>query len=461
LDEAGGPTSPFGLRRPGAPALLEKTVRGYENAGRYALALTQRLALRQAWLQRAEAVLIFEDDVVLHPNFLALAEALELPEDWGLFYFGCAHETEPEPVAPGIVRVASAVDTHAFAVRAPYYRRVMAALDAHGKPRPGHALASDRFLAAMQGEIPTYACFPNLAWQAEKKSDLTGATCTWYGRDGAQRCHREVIDRVYAKIGGDGSPVGESTTAKLGLLFLTRGDVNQPGVWREFVHGRPDGVRVFSHPKLPERTRGGFLEGTAVEERHETAWGSISLVRATLAMLRAALDDGSLTHFVLLSEACVPIRPLPEMLAHLDRNPKSRFTWKTIEEGSPLQVSRAAALPLVPQACWRFQSQWWLLDRLAAEWVARVDYTEVFGGMPIPDEAYFSTVLCLLGYPLDDRVVKKAVTWVHWPPGAGHPAEFATMEPTRLEEMLESGAWFARKFPPGADIQRLGLHCSA
>lgn len=43
-------------------------VRGYESAGRYALALTQRLAIREAKRRGAPAVLLLEDDVVLHPN---------------------------------------------------------------------------------------------------------------------------------------------------------------------------------------------------------------------------------------------------------------------------------------------------------------------------------------------------------------------------------------------------------
>lgn len=444
----------------GTSALLE-AVRGYESAGRYALALTQRLAIRRAWLQGAEAVLIFEDDVVLHPNFLALVEALELPDDWGLFYFGCAHDLEPEPAAPGIVRLTHAADTHAFAVRAPYYRRVIEALDAHGKPRPAHPLASDRFLAALQGEIASYACFPNLAWQAEEKSDLTGAKYTWYGPGGTQKRHVEMMNRVFTRMFGNGGSSPEPAPAKLGLLFLTRGDVNHPDLWREFVAEAPERVRVFSHPKVPDFLAGGFLEGTGIAELHETSWGSISLVRATLALLRAALEDETLTHFVLLSESCVPVRPLPAMLTHLDRNPKPRFSWTPADKASSLQKSRAAALPQVPDACWRFQSQWWLLDRIAAEWVARADYTEIFAGMAVPDEAYFATVLCLLGYPLEDRVVKKAVTWTHWEKDAGRPTEFRVLEGLRLEELLESDAWFARKFPPGADIGRLGLHRSS
>src|SRR5262245_42576185 len=62
-------------KRVAAPAVLspsgsvpEAEVRGYESAGRYALALTQRLALREAKRRGAPAVLLLEDDVIFHPN---------------------------------------------------------------------------------------------------------------------------------------------------------------------------------------------------------------------------------------------------------------------------------------------------------------------------------------------------------------------------------------------------------
>jgi hypothetical protein len=71
-------------------------VRGYESAGRYALALTQRLILREAGRRGAPAVLLLEDDVVFHPNFRELVGAVELPEDWAIFYLGCAHAERPD-----------------------------------------------------------------------------------------------------------------------------------------------------------------------------------------------------------------------------------------------------------------------------------------------------------------------------------------------------------------------------
>lgn len=76
---------------------------------------------------------------------------------------------------------------------------------------------------------------------------------------------------------GSGAP-------KLGLLFLTRGDVHHPAIWREFVDECRDRVRVFSHPKFLEALQGGFLASTAIHDRFETGWGTISLVKASLAL---------------------------------------------------------------------------------------------------------------------------------------------------------------------------------
>lgn len=438
--------------------LPDEAVRGYSSSGRYALALAQRLAIRQARIRRAEAVLLLEDDVVPHPNLLALLETVELPDDWGMLFLGCQHLEEPTPCAPGIVRVKHAVDTHAVAIHSRWFNRVIAALDAHGKPTPNHPLASDRFLAALQAEIPSYACFPNLAWQANESSDLTHTTYSNYESGGSQKHRHEINERAFARMTGTRLAMPGTADCKVGLLFLSRGDVHHPKIWREFVGEHPERVRVFSHPKFPDAVHGGFLDGTVIPEHFETAWGSVSLVKASLALLRRALEDESLSHFVLLSESCVPVRPLSEMIRRLRMNPRSRFGWKSLDRSTDLLKERAARLPQIPAGCWRFQQQWWLLDRMAAEWVARADYTDIFAAMTIPDEAYFGTVLSLLGYPVEDRVVNKDITWAHWEKYQGSPESFTTVDSSTVQRMSESDAWFARKFPVGSDIGKWGLH---
>lgn len=418
---------------------VEET-RGYESPGRFALALTQRLVLREAARRRAPAVLLLEDDVVFHPNFKALVAAVELPDDWGIFYLGCAHAVRPEWAGTRVVRVRRAVDMHAVAIRASHYRRVMKMLDRHRKADAGVPKASDQYLALLHDEIPTYAAYPNLAWQDVSDSNLMHAKYSNYTSDGRQKNWVGAVTGLLDEaVGGNSqltidSPdekgrdepgaseprkrgwsvhhqgakevnktVGRGSLPTLGLLFLTRGDVNHPAVWREFVAEAPGRTRVFSHAKFPSRLRGGFLDRTGIPERFETEWGGISLVRASRAMLLEALDDASLTHFVLLSEACVPVRPLPEILRRLEIDPRPQFGFKTLKEAVARHAARVGAVPEIPAGCWRFTSQWWLMDRAAAVFAAGPDYTPLFEKMVVPDEAYFATVLAMQGYPLRAR----------------------------------------------------------
>lgn len=464
---------------------LTRLVRGYESAGRYALALTQRLALREAARRRAPAVLLLEDDVVFHPNFRSLLATVELPDDWGIFYLGCSHRRRPEWAGARVVASKYAVDTHAVAVRSPYYRVVMQMLDRHVKPDLKVARASDQYLALLHEKIPTYACHPNLAWQAASTSDLAGQHYTNYGRDGQQRNFPESVSGMLDELVNDemepaqsheeensdrngrslhvgcrctGVDAPSKPSARVGLLFLTRGDVHHPEIWREFVSQAPDRVRIFSHPKVEEEISGGFLTGTSIRPRFETAWGDISLVRASRALLLAALEDTSLTHFALLSESCVPIRPLEELLRRVELDPRSQFDYRTLQEAHPQHAARSAAVPELPHGCWRFTSQWWLLNRAAAVFATAEDYTPMFERMSVPDEAYFATILSLQGYPLDGNVIKKNVTWTWWEKNAGHPTEWLTLPQEKLELLLHSDALFARKFPRGADIRKYGLH---
>jgi hypothetical protein len=204
---------------------------------------------------------------------------------------------------------------------------------------------------------------------------------------------------------------------------------------------------------------GGFLEGTQIEEQVETAWGEVSLVRASLALLRAALEDETITHFALVSESCVPVQALSRVLKNLEHDPRCQFGFRDAKEGSERAKHRFRKARGVPEGCWRFHQQWWLLDRVAAKLVVGVDRTEDFEDVFASDEGYFGTVLAMAGYPVDDVVYNQDVTWTHWPKeGAGSPASHDRLARAHLVSMLRSGAIFARKYPPGADVGNYRLH---
>ena len=426
---------------------------GYESKGRYALALTKRLAVREAKRRGAPSILLLEDDAVFHPNFLRLLEAVELPDDWGIFYFGCAHSRKPEWAGSRVVKVDFAVDNHAVAIRAEHYDRVLEVLDRRGKANPGVARASDQFLGSLAKEIPCYAAYPNLAWQAVSDSDLMGKEYSHYTRDGKQKNWQDRVEHLLPALVDD----GPNRPVKPALLFLTRGDVNQPEIWREFLGEERDRVGIFSHSKT-DLPPGAFLHGTAVPNRHETRWGDISLVRATRELLLTALEDEGHTHFILLSESCVPVMPLARILQRLELDGRPQFVAKSREETTKGNLWRMERAPAIPKDCWRHQSQWWTLDRAAATFAAGTDFTEDFSRAHFPDESYFYTVMAMQGYPVDGEVNPCASTWTWWERDAGSPTSWPVLPREQLRRILNSNAMFARKFPVGADVGKYGLH---
>ena len=166
--------------------------RGFQTASKRANALSKRLAIRVASLAGADAVLIFEDDVTFHPQFAERVSALTLPADWGMFYFGCLHREPPQRVSPGIVRATKCFDHHAFAIRREYFHAVRKRMRGWGKKANGR-LHSDVLVSDLHKTIPTYAAYPNLAWQAEDFSDLADRSYSNYRPDGTQKLWNGVL----------------------------------------------------------------------------------------------------------------------------------------------------------------------------------------------------------------------------------------------------------------------------
>lgn len=245
---------------------------------------------------------------------------------------------------------------------------------------------------------------------------------------------------------------------RLGLLFLTRGDVNQPEIWREFTDDAGDGVRVFSHSVDQALAEAGYLAGTSIHEWWETRWGDISLVRAMMALLKAALEDPSLTHFAFVSESCIPVRPWNEMARRLRIDPRSMLNYQTSSQMKPHHLSRLSKVRELPDRCRRMHSQWGVLARDAAECVTGFVFTEHFEGFLTPDEHYIGSVLALRGFDEARRLHRTESTWHNWSEETGRPKMLSKVDAALVGELAAFPGFFARKFAPGTDVGRCGLH---
>lgn len=235
-------------------------------------------------------------------------------------------------------------------------------------------------------------------------------------------------------------------------------------------------------------------------ERIPVQWAGFSVVRAEMQLLEAALSDPGARHFVLLSGACFPIRPVTELVEHLRSADESRIRYVPVTPGVTslrsavelrwfLELNRYPGGKYARRAAhyatrWtlgrrlegpgglvpHFGSQWWSLNRAAAEHVLDMYRTrpEVVGFYRTtfaPDEHFVQTVVANSPHARPDHLMPYLGTHsfsdaaLHFirPTSAFSTGRDAPkpdrLDPERdLEELRASGKFFARKLAPGADL---------
>jgi hypothetical protein len=251
-------------------------------------------------------------------------------------------------------------------------------------------------------------------------------------------------------------------TPKVGFMFLTVGDVNHGKIWEEYFSKANGHMAVWGHTQDTDGlSDDSFLRDRQIRNKVDTGWGSISLVRATLELLMAALEDSDITHFLLVSESCVPVRPFAALSSSLRLDARSRLClvpWAEMRRRNMLKAQQLENLPGIRKEIAHFQAQWMCLSREDALLVTQQDWTPAFEKVFAPDESYFATVLAASGKAPLQAVANRPITWTDWQEGNPHPKEYLRVPSQVAAEIAESGCFFARKFPSGSDIARWCLH---
>lgn len=112
--------------------------------------------------------------------------------------------------------------------------------------------------------------------------------------------------------------LGEASVAPIKIVFGVLSSKQSSGAIDEIA------AAVYPHPvyvhhdfsKQPD-----FSPGSAnirvLSNPVTTAWGDWSLVEASYRLMQAAMEDPAMTHFQLLSEACLPVRPIRDFETYL------------------------------------------------------------------------------------------------------------------------------------------------
>lgn len=214
--------------------------------------------------------------------------------------------------------------------------------------------------------------------------------------------------------------------------------------------------------------------------RSACEWGSFGIVQATLdAATRMLADFPDVSHVLLASGSCLPIRPVRALQAYLSANPRTdfiesvttadvgwtvgglneeRFTlrfpfsWKRQRRMFDCYVALQRALRFrrrLPQGLVpHLGSQWWCLTRSTLQAVLthpdRTRLDRYFRRVWIPDESYFQSVVRQVSTQIESRSLTLSKFDYQ-----GRPYTFYD---DHLHLLRQTDAFVARKVWPQADL---------
>ncbi|KAJ1490124.1 core-2/I-branching enzyme-domain-containing protein [Baffinella frigidus] len=96
--------------------------------------------------------------------------------------------------------------------------------------------------------------------------------------------------------------------ASVALLFLTIKDPKNPDVWESWLRDVPSSkYDIVVHAKEKGEVAHPLFKPCTMKKPVKTKWGTVSLVKAHIALMRKALENTNNQWFVLLSDSCLSI----------------------------------------------------------------------------------------------------------------------------------------------------------
>jgi hypothetical protein len=242
---------------------------------------------------------------------------------------------------------------------------------------------------------------------------------------------------------------------KIAFLFLTRGEVHNIKLWESFFENADTSkYKLLIHAKNPAALSSPIWnsKNSTILKPIPTAWGTISLVKATIYLLQTAMTDTLVTKFILLSEFCIPTTNFNNIYDSLIKEVhRSRINWTVGKNMDRYNIIKSYLN--IPPHNWAKQSQWMCLDRKHVSNFINPMYTNIINQQlkdymycPAPDEHFFINVFLYVVRINSNEIINHPVTYVDWSNNSKHPVTFNTIIREVIETCRKNKIFFARKF---------------
>ncbi len=242
---------------------------------------------------------------------------------------------------------------------------------------------------------------------------------------------------------------------KIAYLFLIYNRIVHEDLWKLFFDSAPtDQYSIYIHYKQDVPLT--HFEAYKLKDCVETKYADISLIHAQNKLLEHALKDEAHTHFVFVSQSCIPVKPF----SYISQFLQPEYSYFNMTPQSQCFPRCNPTLKHIERRFIQKAHQWCILNRKHA--LLMVEHTEYIQWFAykgtVPDE--HSYISHLYSHSLENELITTlniasgATTFTHWR-GMGykyesnaHGLNYHWISKEELLYILESKSLFARKFNP-------------
>lgn len=266
---------------------------------------------------------------------------------------------------------------------------------------------------------------------------------------------------------------------RVSLMFLTVGRLNNDDWWESWFQqadeqGLRDRYSVVYH-------RGGAYgadrdeitddalarRGVAAVPITKTGWARSGLVRASLLLMRHALELPDCRWLILVSDSCMPVYTFKDLLASVSGETQSRLN----NFGCTFDMALCRN-PWQPGVCTtmkrsRKADQWAMWVRDDATWFVEQNHLRLMKPLSVfVDEPFFINMMDQHGRPYLSKPTTHTVWWHHsdapicgsekgWEAMFSSPHIFRDVDLATIRAARGAGCWFVRKVAPKAKYPTL------
>ena len=246
---------------------------------------------------------------------------------------------------------------------------------------------------------------------------------------------------------------------KIAFLFLTKGDSNVSNIWKYYFKDISTNLyNIYCHPK--KKPSQLFLKKNVIQTIIPTQWGDISLVKATILLLREAFKDENNKFFILVSESCCPVQSFKKLYDKIFSIKKSWIYYQHHDNRYDRYLKMDKKLKyIIPFNRFLSQNQWMVLSRLHTSIILKnTDKLSLFKNVHAIDEHYFILILLLYYKNMDNLscvVYNQKITYCDWSDiRSSHPKEFKYLEASTLKKAIVANCFFIRKISSDCKVYK-------